>query len=267
MNAETYPFVMRPLPYEYHALAPLLSTDTLMYHHDRHYRTYVNNLNKALSDYPLFQKRSLLELLSEIENLPQALQIPVKNNGGGVFNHELFFDSLTSGEGQDPRGALLEAIQRDYGSVHEMKERLKLAAVSRFGSGYAWLVLKEDGGLQILTTANQNTPDLKKEIPLLVLDVWEHAYYLQYQNRRDEYVDAWLQLINWRKVAVRYEEGAAAMEKRRRDHGIHEAVSGSTTTKQGSACEEGNAAACGSGGKGEAVSSKKRIAEPPGNDL
>lgn len=219
MKAETYPFVMRPLPYEYYALAPCLSAETLMYHHDKHYRTYVANLNKALADYPLLQKLSLKELLSGLENLPVPLQTAVKNNGGGVYNHELYFDCMHPVDNQDPKGSLLDAITRDYGSLHEFKERMKTAAMGRFGSGYAWLVIKEDEGLQILTTANQNTPNLKKEVPILVIDVWEHAYYLQYQNRRDEYVDAWLKLINWRKVAARYEEGIQETQKRVMDHG------------------------------------------------
>ena len=206
MKAETYPFVMRPLPYEYYALAPILSAETLMYHHDKHYKTYVDNLNQTLSDYPLLQRMSLTELLSGIENLPEAIQTSVRNNGGGVYNHELYFDSMQHAEHQDPRGVLLDAIIRDYGSLRDFKEKLKQAAVGRFGSGYAWVVVQPDCRLQILSTANQDTPDLKRVLPILVVDVWEHAYYLQYQNRRAEYVDGWLELINWRKVSHRYEE-------------------------------------------------------------
>lgn len=220
MKEECYPFVMRPLPYEYYALAPYLSAETLKYHHDRHYKNYVDKLNQTLSDYPNLQKKSLTELLAELENLPQAVRISVKNNGGGVFNHQMYFDGMQSGEHQDPKGALLDAILRDYGSLHDFKERLKLAAVSRFGSGYAWLVLEEDGTLQILTTANQNVPNLKKEFPILVIDVWEHAYYLQYQNRREEYVDSWLRLINWRKAALRYEEALEVIRKGLQDKGV-----------------------------------------------
>lgn len=220
MKAETYPFVMRPLPYEYYALAPYLSAETLMYHHDKHYRAYVAKLNQALADYPLLQKLSLTELLSGLENLPAPLQTQVKNNGGGVYNHELYFDGMQPADNQeDPKGSILDAIVRDYGTFHDFKERMKAAAVSRFGSGYAWLVLKEDCSLQILTTANQNTPNLKKEIPILTIDVWEHAYYLQYQNRREEYAEAWLKLINWRKAAVRYEEGLQEVERRIQEHG------------------------------------------------
>lgn len=216
MREETYPFVMRPLPYEYYALAPILSAETLMYHHDKHYKTYVDNLNQVLADYPLLQKKSLRELLSGIEDLPDAIQIPVKNNGGGAYNHALYFDCMQHPAHQDPRGDLLEAIIRDYGSLKDFKDRLKQAAVSRFGSGYAWVVADREGKLKIMTTANQNPPDLKYLEPILVIDVWEHAYYLKYQNRRAEYVDGWMELINWGKVMQRYQDWLGNLE------GLHE---------------------------------------------
>lgn len=208
MKEETYPFVMRPLPYECYDLAPCISAESLLYHHDKIYKNYVDQLNLALADYPLLQGLSLWELLAYPENLPENLRRAVKQNGGGAFNHELFFDSIQPlGLEGDPKGSLLEAIIRDFGSLKEFREKICDAATRHFASGNAWLILNWDGRLEIKTTKNQEVIELRREIPLLIVDVWEHAYYLQYQNRRRDYLSAWLRLINWRKVARRYEEG------------------------------------------------------------
>ena len=137
MKAENYPFVVRPLPYEYDALVPVLDAETLTFHHDRHYKTYVDNLNNALADYPELQRKSLTELLTDIDSLPGAIRMAVRNNGGGVYNHELYFDSMKSPVGQEPSGALAEAIDRDFGSYRQWKEQMKQSAVSKFGSGWA----------------------------------------------------------------------------------------------------------------------------------
>lgn len=232
MKAETYPFVVRPLPCEYREPSPYISAETLLYHHDRIYKNDIDLLNQALSDYPVLQKRSLRELLAAPENLPVSLQIPVKRYGGSAFNHELYFDSLQPAcREQDPKGVMLEALIRDFGAVRDFREELKKAAMSRFGAGYAWLVLDYEGRLRILTTANQNTPDLKKMIPLLNVDVWEHAYYLQYQDRREEYISAWLKLINWRKTACRYEDAMAEAENYRKLHGADEAAADLTAPR------------------------------------
>lgn len=206
MKAETYPFVVRPLPYEYDALVPVLNVETLTFHHDRHYKTYVDNLNMALADYPELQKLSLKELLCSLDNMPEPLRTQVRNNGGGVYNHELYFDSMKNPVGQDPSGEFAAAIDRDFGSYRQWKEQMKEAAVSKFGSGYAWVVTDKEGKLFIVQTSNQDVPNLKEFIPLFLVDVWEHAYYLQYQNRRADYVEGWFTLINWRKVEKRYEE-------------------------------------------------------------
>ncbi len=206
MQAETYPFVVKPLPYSYSALTPELDNTTLIYHHDRHYKTYVDNLNSALSDYPELQKQSLEQLLARIDYLPAAIKTAVRNNAGGVYNHELYFDGLKTAEGQDPEGSLLEAINRDFGSVKQWKEKMKEAGLSQFGSGWAWLLADEAGYLTITRTANQDVPNLDICTPILILDVWEHAYYLQYQNRRGEYIDKWFELIHWKKALRRYEE-------------------------------------------------------------
>ena len=206
MKAEVYPFVARPLPYEYDALVPVLDAETLTFHHDKHYKTYVDNLNSALSDYPELQKKSLTELLTDISTLPGAVQTAVRNNGGGVYNHELYFDSMREPAGQEPDGALAEAIERDFGSYRQWKEQMKPAAVSKFGSGWAWLVADKDGRLSIVQTSNQDVPGLEDYVPILLGGVWEHAYYLQYQNRRADYVESWFGLINWRKAGKRYED-------------------------------------------------------------
>lgn len=206
MQAETYPFVVRPLPYAYDALVPVLDQETMTFHHDKHYKTYVDNLNSALSNYPELQGKSLKELLTEIDLLPAPVRTSIRNNGGGVFNHELYFDSMKSPVGQDPTGALAEAIDRDFGSYKQWKEQMKQAAMGQFGSGWAFLVADRDGKLSIVQTANQNVPDLDDYTPILLVDVWEHAYYLQYQNRRADYLEGWFGLINWRKAGMRYEE-------------------------------------------------------------
>lgn len=206
MHEETYPFIVRPLPYEYDALVPVLDEETLHFHHDKHYKTYVDNLNSALSDYPELQKKSLKELLTDIDRLPAQVKTAVRNNGGGVYNHEMYFDSMKNPVGQEPDGMLAEAIERDFGSYKQWKEQMKQAAVSKFGSGWAWLVADDKGKLSIVQTANQDVPDLKEYTHILLVDVWEHAYYLQYQNRRADYVEGWFDLINWRKAEKRYEE-------------------------------------------------------------
>lgn len=206
MKEETYPFIARPLPYEYDALIPVLDQETLSFHHDKHYKTYVDNLNNALADYPELQGMSLRELLININSLPAEIRTAVRNNGGGVYNHELYFDSMKSPMGQEPSGILAEAIDRDFGSYKQWKEQMKQAAVGKFGSGWAWLVTDKKGNLSIVQTANQDVPDLEELTPLLLVDVWEHAYYLQYQNRRADYVEGWFDLINWRKAGKRYEE-------------------------------------------------------------
>lgn len=206
MKDETYPFVVRPLPYEYDALMPVLDVEILTYHHDRHYKTYVDNLNNILADYPELQQKSLKELLTGLNKLPPAVRVPIRNNGGGVYNHELYFDAMKSPVGQMPGGALMDALEQDFGSYLQWKEQMQQAAVSLFGSGWAWLVADEDGALSTQQTANQDVPDLELYTPLFLVDVWEHAYYLQYQNRRAAYVEGWFDLINWKKAERRYDE-------------------------------------------------------------
>jgi Fe-Mn family superoxide dismutase len=213
MNPEVYPFVVRPLPYEYDALIPVLEEETVRFHHDRHYKTYVDNLNRALSDYPELQKRSLWELLTKPDDLPVSVRAAVRNNGGGVYNHELYFDMMKANCGQEPTGALAEAIRRDFGSFKQWREQMQQAAVSQFSSGWAWLVADGEGRLSIVETSNQDMPDLLLYTPILALDVWEHAYYLQYQDHRGDYVEGWFSLINWRKAGKRYETIQSPVDK------------------------------------------------------
>lgn len=199
-------FVVKPLPYDYDALTPILDEETLRFHHDKHYKTYVDNLNNALADYPELKAQGLKSLLINLEKLPAQLQTPVRNNGGGVYNHELYFDSMKSPVGQEVCGLLAEAIDRDFGSYAKWKEQMKQAAVSKFGSGWAWLLTDKTGKLCIQQTANQDVPNLEMFTPIFLVDVWEHAYYLQYQNRRADYAEGWFTLIDWRKAQKRYEE-------------------------------------------------------------
>lgn len=198
-----YPHELRPLPYAYDDLAPRIGENTLHFHHDKHLQTYVDNLNKALDGCPDCQSKSLEELLRGLEQLPEARRTAVRNNGGGVYNHYLYFDGM-SRRGGTPTDALSQAIDRAFGSMEAWKRQMREAALGQFGSGYAWLVSDPSGALSVVKTANQDCPLSQGLWPLLCVDVWEHAYYLDYQNRRPDYVDAWFSLINWDFASSRY---------------------------------------------------------------
>lgn len=200
-DTEHYPFRLKPLPYHCHALTPCISARTLFFHHNKHLQAYVDNLNKALASYPAYHQWNLEKLLTNLDGLPDEIRTAVHNNAGGVYNHQLYFDSMT-GCRNEPCPIMKKAIQDAFGSCEEWKKQMKEAAVSQFGSGWAWLVTDGFGALKIVKTSNQDTP--LPLHPLLLVDVWEHAYYLQYQNRRPEYADNWFCLINWKKVAERY---------------------------------------------------------------
>lgn len=202
----SYPFTLESLPYSYDALSPVISEETLHFHHDKHMNAYVDNLNKALEPCGQFHGYSLETLLTNLNELPEAAQTAVRNNGGGVYNHQLYFSTLTSPKTETkPSACLQAAIDRDFGGVDKMFAELKKAAVGRFGSGWAYVVSDADGVLSICSTANQDVPDLSKFVPLMTVDVWEHAYYLDYQNRRPDYYDAFITLINWDVVSSSYE--------------------------------------------------------------
>lgn len=203
---QTYPFVLPDLPYSYGELAPVLGQDTLHIHHDKHMQTYVDNLNKALEVCPQCQSFTLEQLLSQLDTLPASAQTAVRNNGGGVYNHQLYFSTLDSPDAETkPSAPLQQAIERDFGTMELLLAELKKAALGRFGSGWAYLVADASGVLSICSTPNQDVPDLTHTVPLLTVDVWEHAYYLDYQNRRPDYFDGFVRLINWHAVSSRYE--------------------------------------------------------------
>ena len=194
---QTYPFDLMPLPYDYDALEPYMDAETLHYHHDKHLKTYVDNLNTLLKDQPLYQSWTLEELLTRLNELPEELRQPVMNNAGGVYNHQLFFETMHTPVNENPMEPYL---QKAFGSYENFVKSMSDHALSQFGSGYAWLVINPDHQLEILNTPNQNNPISNGNIPLLCVDVWEHAYYLKYKNLRKDYVTNWFHLINWQEV-------------------------------------------------------------------
>ncbi|WP_040196493.1 superoxide dismutase [Candidatus Soleaferrea massiliensis] len=204
MFNDRYPFKLPPLPYSYDALEPYIDEKTVMIHHDKHFQTYVDNLNKALKDYPRYHSWTLEELIEHGCKLPENIRTAVHNNAGGVYNHYLYFETLSPNKDQKPTGRLAEAIDRDFGSYDAMKTQLKDAALGRFGSGWAWLVSDENGKLRIISTANQDTPLEQGLCPIIPMDVWEHAYYLLYQNRRADYAENWFRVANWAQADQYY---------------------------------------------------------------
>lgn len=201
---ERYPFENHPLPYAFDALEPYIDARTMELHHDRHLQTYIDNLNKALSPHPRLQTYTLTELLTHLDSLPYPVQVPIRRNAGGVYNHALYFETLTPHASQAPEGALLEAIERSFGTVSRMADRMREAALDVFGSGYAFLVAHRNGRLSIVQTHNQDTPLMDGLCPLLNVDVWEHAYYLKHYNVRKDYLDDWSHVIYWPAVQARY---------------------------------------------------------------
>lgn len=196
-----YPYELTKLPYAYDALEPSISKRTLEFHHDKHLNAYVTNLNDALSKAKDFQDKPLEYVLTHLSDLPSELITPVTNNGGGVFNHNFYFGLLAAPGSKQLDGPFKEALGKAFGSVEAFWDEFKKAAMSQFGSGWAWLVMDGDHELKIVKTANQETPLKDGLVPLLVVDVWEHAYYLDYQNRRADYVDAYFQIMNWDVIA------------------------------------------------------------------
>jgi len=195
-----------PLPYAFDALEPHIDAQTMQIHHDKHHATYVAKLNEALDKEPSQQGKSLEDLLRGINDVPESIRTAVRNHGGGHANHSLFWEVMGPGGGGTPSGELAGAIQRDFGSFEAFKEKLTNAAANQFGSGWGWLVAG-GGKLEVVAKPNQDSPLMEGKTPLLGVDVWEHAYYLKYQNRRPDYLAAWWNTVNWRAVAQRY--GAA----------------------------------------------------------
>ena len=201
----TGPYTLPPLPYAYEALQPHIDAETMRIHHDKHHQAYITNANKLLVDQPELAKLSPEELLLNLDKAPEAIRVGLRNNVGGHLNHSQFWLMMSPDGGSEPKGELAEAIKKDFGSFEAFKKELTDAALKRFGSGWAWLVEK-DGKLSIVSTPNQDPPLLEGKTALLGIDVWEHAYYLKYQNRRADYIAGWWSVVNWPYVAKLHDE-------------------------------------------------------------
>jgi Fe-Mn family superoxide dismutase len=197
-------FVLPPLPYAYDALEPYIDARTMEIHYTKHHQAYIDNLNAALKDLPEWQKKSLLEIIQSIDKLPKEIQTTVKNNAGGDFNHSFFWPLMKKNGGGNPKGELAKAIDKKFGSFEKFQEEFNAAAKKVFGSGWAWLVLDKNGQLLVISTPNQDPVMLQGFKPVLGLDVWEHAYYLKYQNKRPDYISAWWHVVNWDQAEHNY---------------------------------------------------------------
>lgn len=198
-------YSLAALPYAYDALEPYIDRLTMEIHHNKHEAAYVNNLNKALETYPDLQNFSLVHLLNNLQDLPSEVMTAVRNNGGGVLNHSMFWLMMAHNGGGEPKGHIGQAIKKKFGSFNAFKDEFTKASKSVFGSGWAWLSMAKSGDLIINTTPNQDSPFSEGMYPILGLDVWEHAYYLKYQNRRPDYIDAWWHVVNWDQIEQNYQ--------------------------------------------------------------
>ena len=193
--------VLPKLPYEYNALEPHIDAKTMEIHHSKHHQAYVNNLNNALKDHPDLQQNTIEELVKNLNSVPESIRNAVRNNGGGHLNHTFFWQVMGPGKGGEPSGELLEKIKETFESFEKFKEKFSAASVSRFGSGWAWLTIDKNGNLLIESTPNQDNPLTEGRIPVLGVDVWEHAYYLKWNQRRADYIKEWWNVVNWDQVA------------------------------------------------------------------
>lgn len=198
-----YPYELPPLTYPYDALEPYIDKMTMEIHYTKHHQGYVNNLNSALEKYPEFHNLELEEILKNLNQLPEEIRTTVRNNGGGHANHTLFWEIMKPG-GSQPQGEILKAINEAFGSFENFKNLFSETALKHFGSGWAWLVLTPDKKLKVYSLPNQDNPLMNGDLPIMGLDVWEHAYYLKYQNRRNEYIQAWWNVVNWEKIEEIY---------------------------------------------------------------
>ena len=199
-------FEVPPLPYAYNALEPHIDEQTMHLHHDKHHQAYVTNLNAAIEKHPELSGKSPEELLKDLNGVPEDIKAAVRNNGGGHVNHTMFWEIMGPGGGGAPTGRLAEAINTPFGSLDALKAAVNDAGVKRFGSGWTWLVKTADGKLAVVSTANQDNPMSEGHFPILGNDVWEHAYYLKYQNKRPDYLAAWWNTVNWEAVGKRFEQ-------------------------------------------------------------
>lgn len=197
-------FQLPDLPYPKDALEPHIDAMTMEIHHDRHHAAYVNNLNSAIEGHSDLESKSIEDLLRGIDSVPENIRTAVRNNGGGHANHSLFWEIMSPNGGGNPSGELADAINAKFGSADELKKQVNAAGAGQFGSGWAWLVVNESGELEVLSTPNQDSPYMMGKTPILGVDVWEHAYYLKYQNARPAYLEAWWNVVNWDEVAKRY---------------------------------------------------------------
>jgi len=200
-------FEVPPLPYEYNALEPYIDTQTMQLHHDKHHAAYVNNLNNALQNQSQLASWTVEDLVQRINEVPESIRTAVRNNAGGHTNHSMFWQIMKPNGGGEPTGELGSAIQQAFGSFDQFKAAFNDAGVKRFGSGWTWLVLDRSGKLQVISTANQDSPMMDGMFPVMGNDVWEHAYYLKYQNRRPDYLAAWWNVVNWDEIVHRYQHG------------------------------------------------------------
>ncbi len=203
-QTQTGEFVLPPLPYAYDALNAYIDSKTMTFHHDKHHAGYVKKLNAAIAKHPELKRKSVEELLRDLNSVPEDIRTAVRNNGGGHANHTMFWEIMTpNGKGQ-PTGEIAKAINSTFGDFETFKQEFNAAGKSRFGSGWVWLILTKDGKLEITNTPNQDSPFLEGNYPVMGNDVWEHAYYLKYQNRRGDYLNAWWNVVNWQEVNKRY---------------------------------------------------------------
>jgi len=197
-------FTLPPLPYDFAALEPHIDAKTMEIHHGKHHQTYVNNLNAAIEKAPDLASKSLDDLMRNVSKLPEAVRTPIRNNGGGHWNHSMFWQIMAPKAGGEPGGALGAAIKSAFGDFAKFREQFSAAGVGRFGSGWAWLI-NSSGKLSITSTPNQDNPLMEGQKAIMGLDVWEHAYYLKYQNRRPDYIQAWWNVVNWKEVEKRFQ--------------------------------------------------------------
>ena len=198
-------FKLPELHYSYDALEPHIDARTMEIHHSKHHNGYTNKLNATLDKYPDLERKSITELLGDLNKVPEDIRHVVRNNGGGFYNHKFFWMGMSPDGGDEPAGGFAEAINAAFGDFAAFRDEFSKAAASHFGSGWAWLNKKADGNLMVNSTANQDSPISEGLVPLLCIDVWEHAYYLKYQNRRGDFITAWWNVVNWDEVAQRFE--------------------------------------------------------------
>ncbi|WP_242038175.1 superoxide dismutase [Chroococcidiopsis sp [FACHB-1243]] len=203
-------FKLPPLPYDYKALEPHIDAQTMRIHHDRHHATYVKNLNAAIAKYPKFKGQTAEQLIQKLDSLPQDIRMTIRNNGGGHVNHSMFWEIMSPKGGGQPTGEIASVIKKNFGSFANFQQQFNQAGEKQFGSGWAWLVRTPDGKFQVTSSANQDSPLMEGNYPIMGNDVWEHAYYLKYRNRRAEYLKAWWNVVNWQEINQRLAMAAKA---------------------------------------------------------